>query len=49
MPGWPVRMSDSKVPIVPAPLLGQHTEEVYGDLHGLSSAELQNLSAEGVI
>ena len=49
MPGWPVKMSGSKVPIVPAPLLGQHTKEVYRELLGLSPEDLQRLSSEGVI
>jgi formyl-CoA transferase len=49
MPGWPVKMSNSNVPVAPAPLLGQHSEEVYRDLLELSPADLQQLSAEGVI
>ena len=28
MPGWPVKMSDSRVPVRAAPLLGAHTQEV---------------------
>ena len=49
MPGWPVKMSGSNVPVVPAPLLGQHTKEVYRELLGLSPEDLQRLSSEGVI
>ena len=30
MPGWPVKMSGSKVPITAAPLLGADTDAVYG-------------------
>jgi formyl-CoA transferase len=48
MPGWPVRMSDSKVPIVPAPLLGQHTEEVLAEL-GYDSARIQQLRERKLI
>jgi len=32
MPGWPVKMSGSNVPVESAPLLGQHTEEVIEEL-----------------
>jgi formyl-CoA transferase len=32
MPGWPVRMSGSSVPIRPAPLLGEHTDEVMDEV-----------------
>ena len=49
MPGWPVRMSCSSVPITAAPLLGQHNREVYADLLGLSEPELTRLANEGVI
>jgi formyl-CoA transferase len=43
MPGWPVKMSGSKVPITAAPLLGANTEEVYGGLLGLSKEEIAKL------
>ena len=49
MPGWPVRMSASEVPVVAAPLLGEHNGEVFGQLLGLGPEDLARLSAEGVI
>jgi formyl-CoA transferase len=49
MPGWPVKMSGSKVPITAAPLLGADTDEVYGSLLGLSKDELAALRAEKAI
>lgn len=49
MPGWPVKMSDSQVPITAAPLLGQHNAEVYGDWLGCTNDELAKLRAESAI
>ena len=49
MPGWPVKMSDSKVPITASPLLGADTDEVYGELLGLSKEELAALHEEKII
>lgn len=39
MPGWPVRMSGSAVPITAAPLLGEHTAEVLKELLGIVGSE----------
>ncbi len=47
--GWPPRMSESKVPIVSAPLLGEHTVEVLGEELGLGAGELAPLLKGGVI
>jgi formyl-CoA transferase len=49
MPGWPVHMSDSCVPVKPAPLLGQHTAEVLAEVLGLDAAQLSKLKADAVI
>lgn len=49
MPGWPVKMSASHVPVTSAPLLGQHTDEVYGELLGATRDDLARLRGDGVI
>ena len=41
MPGWPVRMSESHVPVRSAPLLGAHTDEVLSEWLGLSKQEIK--------
>src|ERR1700692_4251564 len=43
MPGCPVRLEHSPVEVKPAPLLGAHNAEVYRDLLGLGSAQLEDL------
>jgi formyl-CoA transferase len=49
MPGNPVRMSDSPTDLRRAPLLGEHNEEIYGKVLGLSREELDGLRRDGVI
>jgi formyl-CoA transferase len=49
MPGWPVKMSASCVPLESAPLLGQDNVDVYGKLLGYTSEQLEALHAEEVI
>jgi formyl-CoA transferase len=49
MPGCPVRLEDSPVEVTSAPLLGQHNADVYGELLGLGSGQLDDLKREGVI
>ena len=47
--GWPPRMSESDVPLVASPLLGQHTHEVLTADLGLDDGELAELAEAGVI
>ena len=49
MPGFPLKMSASSVPILTAPLLGQHNDEVYRGMLGISAAELERLRKSGVV
>jgi len=46
---WPARMSGSEVPIVPAPMLGQHSREVVAQDLGLSTTDVDALIDQGVI
>ncbi|MGI6317585.1 MAG: hypothetical protein ACOX1J_02430 [Dethiobacteria bacterium] len=41
-------MSASRVTVKPAPLLGEHNEEVYIKKLGISAGELERLQREGV-
>lgn len=49
MPGFVIRMSDSKVSVQPPPLLGQHTREVLGEVLQLEPSELDKLEEANVI
>lgn len=49
IPGWPVRMSDNPVRTEGAPLLGEHSEEVYAELLGLGAEEVARLREEGAV
>jgi formyl-CoA transferase len=49
MPGNSMKLSASNIPIKPAPLLGEHNEEIYKDLLKLSDEELKDLEIRGVI
>jgi crotonobetainyl-CoA:carnitine CoA-transferase CaiB-like acyl-CoA transferase len=40
MPGWPVKMSDSKVPVRAAPLLGEQTAEVLAEWLAMNPQEI---------
>jgi crotonobetainyl-CoA:carnitine CoA-transferase CaiB-like acyl-CoA transferase len=49
-PGAPFRMSETPWEIrSPAPTLGQHNAAVFGEMLGVSDAELSVLTAEGVV
>jgi formyl-CoA transferase len=49
MPGWPVKMSESCVPVTSAPLLGQDNDPVYREVLGCSAQEIAALRAEKAI
>jgi len=50
MPGIPLDFSAvARAPAAPAPMLGQHTEEVLLDVLGLSAAEFGRLHDEGIV
>jgi crotonobetainyl-CoA:carnitine CoA-transferase CaiB-like acyl-CoA transferase len=48
--GAPFRLPDSPGgPVAPPPTLGEHNEEVYGALLGITGEDLEALRDEGVI
>ena len=49
MPGCPVRLEGSPVEVKAAPLLGQHNQEVYGELLGMTVSDLERLKSDGVV
>ena len=49
MPSWPVRFDGAPPKLEPAPLLGQHSAEVFGDWLGMSKSDIEALQKEGVI
>ncbi len=49
MPGFPVRLSETAVPVTSAPLLGQHNEEVYAQLLGYTPEQLAALREQQAI
>jgi crotonobetainyl-CoA:carnitine CoA-transferase CaiB-like acyl-CoA transferase len=50
MPGAPYRLTQTPWDIrCPAPLLGQHNDEIFGGLLGLASTQLADLRAMGII
>jgi len=49
IPGFPIKMSASNVPIVSAPLLGANNDEIYKGLLNISDEEYELLKEKGVI
>jgi formyl-CoA transferase len=47
--GNPIKMSDSISDVQRSPLLGEHTEEILGDVLGYSAKELAEIKASGAI
>lgn len=47
--GSPIKLSKSDVKVEPAPLLGQHNEEVYASMMNLSRQEVAKLKEEKII
>ncbi len=49
MPGCPVKLEDSPADVKSAPLLGQHNAEIYGEMLGLTTGDLEQLKQQGVV
>jgi crotonobetainyl-CoA:carnitine CoA-transferase CaiB-like acyl-CoA transferase len=49
MPSWPVRFDGRPPKLEPAPLLGQHAADVFGEWLGMSAGDVETLRKEGVI
>lgn len=49
MPGSPIQMSESSNEYAPAPLLGQHTEEVLSSWLGYDAAQCEQLRTQGIV
>ena len=49
MPAFPVRFDGAPPPVAPAPLLGEHTAQVFGDWLGMSAGNIAALRDDGVI
>ena len=49
MPGWPARFGGRTLQVKPAPLLGQHTEDVLREWLGLDGEEIVQLGKDKVI
>ena len=49
MPTFPVRFDGKPPKIAPAPLLGEHTNDVFADWLGMSEGDVEGLKKDGVI
>jgi formyl-CoA transferase len=49
MPGWPVRMSDSNVPVTASPLLGENTDEVCQTFLGYEAEDVRAMREQKAI
>ena len=49
MPGWPVKVGDSHLPIPAAPLLGEHVDSVLMEWLNMSSEEVEKLRGAGAV
>jgi formyl-CoA transferase len=49
MPASPIKMSASEVAVTPAPLLGEHSEEILGEMLGYSGEQVATLREQQVI
>jgi crotonobetainyl-CoA:carnitine CoA-transferase CaiB-like acyl-CoA transferase len=49
MPTFPVRFDGDPAPVKPAPLLGEHTAEVFREWLGMSAADLASMRDEGIV
>jgi formyl-CoA transferase len=49
VPGWPLRMSDTKVALKPSPVLGGDCEAIYGEWLGCSPDEVKDMRQAKVI
>jgi formyl-CoA transferase len=47
--GWPLKMSDSHVPVASSPLLGADNEAIYGDWLGCSKDEVMDMRERKII
>jgi formyl-CoA transferase len=49
MPTFPVRFDGAPAPVKSAPLLSEHTAEVFSEWLGMSADDFEMLRAEGVV